>query len=691
MFRKMGVLMLVGWFLLLVSLPGYAQGDHGYQVSRLCLTDDTGERIAYVRPGQKFTVEAIIALSDKHQESRRHEFAQIHLYIDGNLTALYGTVLSFSEPEVSLTASFVAPDDVSANLQAIVVLGEPGAEQTVLSDSIIPLSLRPRLLEPGRVMTIDATWIEIEEHGVFALSDYGVAYQHFYGVKDSIRTLGISEIMVGAKDVVLSTVDNRVVQIDVLSPQYLERIRVGLMSDQFASLEHDEVTLSSQGRLTIEDQTTTPLWEIPANTPTVFRVQEGLLQVVVNGIVRAEFDSRVYLVPELGSKIRIESFYRGSGAGRFQPEYRGIFELTATDEDNLQIVNELPLEQYLYNVVPSEMPVSWHPEALKAQAVAARTFALRSALDSQYGSRGFHVDDSVTSQVYNNHREANTANQAIDETKGVIMVSALDNKVVKANFHSTSSGMTATSAQVWNDFDGSFPGKDVPYLQARSVTEEVVDIDLSHEENAYKFFTATDLASYDSSSPWFRWSVSLSGRQLTNTINANLAARFAAQPDYVLTKDDDGRFVASPISEAGIGEISDLQVIERGDGGNIMVLEIKGANGTVRIYKEYNIRFVLRPSQEFAGGEDVILRRHLPGTDVANYPILPSTFVVFDIERDLSGVIRQISFYGGGNGHGVGMSQYGAKGMAEENLGFEQILTSFYSDVELVDIKGQYR
>lgn len=80
----------------------------------------------------------------------------------------------------------------------------------------------------------------------------------------------------------------------------------------------------------------------------------------------------IVVIPDSGGKIRVESVNKQYG----HPEYRGIFEIDLVDKA-LHIINELPLEEYLYSVVPSEMPTEYQKEALKAQAVCARSYAIK--------------------------------------------------------------------------------------------------------------------------------------------------------------------------------------------------------------------------------------------------------------------------------------------------------------------------
>jgi stage II sporulation protein D len=139
------------------------------------------------------------------------------------------------------------------------------------------------------------------------------------------------------------------------------------------------------------------------------------------------------------------------GAGSGSP-YRGQLVVSVTGQ-TLATVNDVGLEQYLAGVVPKEMPAAWHPEALKAQAVAARSYALAHRLTG----KGFDLYADVRSQVYGGvAAEDARATAAIDATAGQVLLYA--GRIADTLFHSTSGGRTIAAAEVF--------GKDVPYLVA---------------------------------------------------------------------------------------------------------------------------------------------------------------------------------------------------------------------------------
>ena len=128
------------------------------------------------------------------------------------------------------------------------------------------------------------------------------------------------------------------------------------------------------------------------------------------------------------------------------PRYRGVITLIPRGS-SLRVINTLDIEKYLLQVVPSEMPKSFGVEALKVQAVAARTYAVSDILKGKYAKDGFHIKDTVESQVYNNQVENEEATRAIEETAGEIMT--YDGVPIDAKYFSTSAGFTSHASNVW--------------------------------------------------------------------------------------------------------------------------------------------------------------------------------------------------------------------------------------------------
>ncbi|MFZ5631374.1 MAG: SpoIID/LytB domain-containing protein [Bacillota bacterium] len=140
--------------------------------------------------------------------------------------------------------------------------------------------------------------------------------------------------------------------------------------------------------------------------------------------------------------------------GRAQ-NYRGNLEFR-TRTGGITVINELPLEEYLYGVVPREMPASWPKEALKAQAVAARSYALANL--GTYRDFGFDLLATQMNQVYGGYNaEHANASRAVDETRGQVL--SCRGKTISAFFHSSSGGYIESCRDVWRE--------DLEYLKAK--------------------------------------------------------------------------------------------------------------------------------------------------------------------------------------------------------------------------------
>lgn len=191
-------------------------------------------------------------------------------------------------------------------------------------------------------------------------------------------------------------------------------------------------------------------------------------------------DGELLLHPEDG-KITITSIERQCK----EPVYQG--ELTIQKKgQKLYLINELPLEEYLRAVVPSEMPSSYEKQALMAQAICARTYAWKQILDGGISEYGADVDDSVSYQVYGNILPQDSTDEAVEETKGLVMTKG--NEPIEAYYFSTSAGMTSTD-EVWGAQEAA------PFLK-RVVCD------------------------FDEQSPWRSWNVTIPWENLQKKITA---------------------------------------------------------------------------------------------------------------------------------------------------------------------------
>lgn len=379
-----------------------------------------------------------------------------------------------------------------------------------------------------------------------------------------------------------------------------QQIQVLLMTNGYDSYYHTEVTVQAQGN-----------YEIQGNGQGWLKDGETL-QLKGNS---PEFSGgSVKLLPENPeNRLKVLSLTRGQG----NPAYRGSLTIYG-DENGLRMVNELPLEQYLCAVVPSEMPSSYPQEALKAQAVCARTYAVVQMQAGKRKDLGAQVDDSVAFQVYGNSQEADSSKEAVEATKGEILLN--EGKPITAYYFSTSHGKTSTD-EVW---EASAPSA---YLKSVACT-------------------------YDASEPWFQWQTEISMEKLLEN----------AKNMY-----------------GEISKVQGLEIKETGEGDAVLNLVLQTDQGMREIRSEYDIRSLLAPS-----GNPVIRQ---DGSSVKGGTLLPSAYFTLEESRGGDGNLQGYKIVGGGYGHGVGMSQNGAKGMAQAGKSYQEILSYFYQEVELGNVQ----
>ena len=277
-----------------------------------------------------------------------------------------------------------------------------------------------------------------------------------------------------------------------------------------------------------------------------------------------------------------------------QKRYAGKLNIFIGDKD-ISVVNILGVENYLSSVVGSEMPTKWPMEALEAQAIASRTYALK-----QKANNLFDIDSTNKNQVYNG-LESRTfkTTKAVRDTRSLVLV--YKNKLINALFHSSSGGMTENSQDVWKN--------KYPYLSS--------------------------VKDFDKNNPNFRWQKKFSSNEL-----ANLFPK--------------------------IGGLRNIEILDITSTGRAKNIKLFGSYG----------------SYQMSG---VVLRKRLG---------LKSNFVRFKFfEEKLnykSPTKKGLIVIGQGSGHGVGMSQWGAKYLAARGQKAERILKYFYRGVQIKPFRKDY-
>lgn len=343
-------------------------------------------------------------------------------------------------------------------------------------------------------------------------------------------------------------------------------IRVVLKTNGFQGIAHTEVELKSEGGLCIEGE------------------EKGVAHIKIEPDDARFQNGSIRISPQNEEKrIQVSSLIRGCGT----PSYRGVMELYTTAE-GIVIVNEVPLEEYLYGVVPSEMPASYHMEALKCQAVCARSYAYCQMLNFAYPGYQAHVDDSVSFQVYGNSGEKEATTKAVKETAGKKLM--FQGQVVKTYYYSTSSGHS-TDIGAW----GSTITEDKKYLKGVPICDE--------KGNAY-----------EEKLPWYRWKAIIQQNVLQGLLE-----------DYT------GR---------ELGKLQEVSVTKRGTGDVALQLTVKGSQGSAVVETENKIRTAL-------GGTGYNIEKQ-DGSIVKSTKLLPSAF--FSIAKSGENYIIEGGGYGHGIG-----------------------------------------
>ncbi len=284
----------------------------------------------------------------------------------------------------------------------------------------------------------------------------------------------------------------------------------------------------------------------------------------------------------------------GRGIWVGQKRFSGKLNLFVLDSEIL-VVNVLGIEKYLSSVVGSEMPTKWPIEALKAQAIASRTYALKHK-----GNNLFDIDSTQRNQVYNG-LESRTykTRRAVRSTRSLVLT--YKNKLINALFHSSSGGMTENSQDVWKN--------EYPYLSS--------------------------VKDFDKKNPKFMWQKTFSNQELVNLFPK-------------------------------IGGIKNIEILNITKTGRVKNVRLDGAYGSDQI----------------------------SGVDLRKKLGLNSTFVRFKLIKEQSTNLptkKGLVVFGQGSGHGVGMSQWGAKYMASKGIKAEKILKHYYRGVQIKPFRKDFQ
>jgi stage II sporulation protein D len=333
-------------------------------------------------------------------------------------------------------------------------------------------------------------------------------------------------------------------------------------------------------------------------------------------------------------RITVASTARVLFGGGTTP-YRGQAEVMRNAAGTLAGINEVPMEEYLYGVVPRELGPVQYPEmeAQKAQAVAARTYAHSSL--GKHWNNGYDVVATVQDQVYGGaSAEHSISTSAVNATAGIVATSG--GALISALFYATSGGKTSNGGDVFSTT--------APYLttvwdapagqELPSVSALLTDLKTPTWTGAYGGFHSMH-----------RWSHSWTMAQMS--------------------------CVVGDFANKAVGNVTAINVLSR-----------SSTSGRVT-----QIQFVTDQGTFTETG--TAIRSAMPYINSSGVPtLLPSTLFVIERVTNSSGALTGYRVYGGGNGHGAGLAQTGAVGMARAGHTYQQILQKYYTGITLQVMNG---
>jgi peptidoglycan hydrolase-like amidase len=551
-------------------------------------------------------------------------------------------------------------------------------------------------------------------------------------------------------------------------PQTEPIVRIGL--NQNAST----VTIRSPGGFSVEQRQTRSATFGTALAVDASATGGSLKKADLQYRTTVELDDGTILVLPPDRRVRIEP--AASALEIDTRAYRGALEVFGNSRHTLTLVNELPLEDYLRGVVPNELsPAAFGQlEALKAQAVAARTYIVRNL--GQYKNEGYDVCATDACQVYFGAlTEDALATRAVVDTRGV--VATYDGKPINALYSSTCGGRTEDAENIFQEkvpylvstsCEYKHP-KPLPFASSRSMAgwqDGVLAVArVSNFSDAARFMGLPERGEPPSMEPAalatfvrqtfypsvstpsdlsflneqgilpaggplptaellfrlidrkgaFEWQqgvlTSWDGRKMRLIVNGQ-QKEFTLNPDaFLYQRIGDDRLAMRQGSWIG-GELIDFRA--EGDTIPMAVYRINFANpaadrySRVAVWQVHKTRAELdtafkplaigeftdmrvvergpseRPiSTEIVGASG---RRTVPALRLRTLLGLRDSLFSFDIERNARGAVLGMSFFGRGWGHGVGMCQVGAYGMALDGAAYDEILKKYYKGIELTKL-----
>ena len=463
-------------------------------------------------------------------------------------------------------------------------------------------------------------------------------------------------------------------------------VKVGISSQDFSEYYFTQTSLSATDSYTLTDKATNKiLGSFNADEVVQIDIKNNLFIVTKDGTeIAADIQGPVEIDSQNGF-VTVANLKR---AGK-PAHYRGTIQVTKVPKkDNLfNVINVIDVESYLRGVVPNEMPVRFGMEALKAQAILARNYVLKPREKNYHN---YDVCDSVACQVYFG---ANTENElsdtAIKETENIVAMQ--NNELILALYSSTAGGYTesyenAFSTDMANGIK-MFPGVSKPFL--KGVPDNKDTPLLSDEKAARKFYTS-EPETFDNNSPYFRWVREWDIKELEDVLKKTLVTQSATG------------FVKPRLENPdNFGTLKDIKVVKRGVSGKAMSINVITDKNVFNVQKELVIRRTFKKDNKALPSANIVFDFEKIKPDKHDKPgrLVWSNWDDDEQETenkenkknttdktksgDEAATVTKVVVHGGGYGHGVGMSQFGAGDMNDKGYSYAEIIQHYFADTSI--------
>ena len=341
--------------------------------------------------------------------------------------------------------------------------------------------------------------------------------------------------------------------------------------------------------------------------------------------------------------------------------YRGCIEFGRYKGSFITAVNVISMDEYLYSVVPAEMPHTWHEEALKAQIVAARSYAYTRI--NAHSADGYGLCDGTNCQVYGGiNSEKSNVNDLIDDISGVLAL--YEDEPINAVYCSSSGGHTDNCENVWT--------ATIPYLRG---VKEIFDTKGTTWSRTFSADDIAELCEKDGTNVGRVESIDITCSTLTGRVQKMTI--YGSRNSHTLSKEGIRSFFSSmggylpsrmfTLNGLGITDYEGVIYTEIEDDDDVIILD----GITDDLMDEYDTSGVFKVGKQkfaLAGNYTPKAKVTASGTDSLK------TFTASGSSYNFSGY---------GNGHGIGLSQYGAKEMAENGYTYDEILKHYYTGIEV--------